>query len=84
MDDGAILLIAKDDRRVRIEVGKGLEGAMPDAIANRIIDETITPAFKRGDYDGGVESGVDQIVSVVNGEALPQPDIGSGSRRVAT
>jgi uncharacterized protein len=74
IDDGAILLVAKDDRRVRIEVGYGLEGALPDAIVKRIIDETITPHFKLGDYDGGVESGVDQMISVVNGEPLPEPD----------
>jgi uncharacterized protein len=73
-DDGAILLIAKNDRRVRIEVGKGLEGALPDATANRIIDEAITPHFKLGDYDGGIEAGIERIVSVVNGEPLPEPD----------
>ncbi|MGO9039559.1 MAG: TPM domain-containing protein [Steroidobacteraceae bacterium] len=75
VDDGAILLIAKNDRRVRIEVGYGLEGALPDAIANRIIEETITPHFKLGDYDGGVEAGVGQMISVVNGEPLPAPDV---------
>jgi uncharacterized protein len=74
VDDGAILLVAKDDRRVRIEVGQGLEGALPDAIANRIVAETITPHFKQGDFDGGVEAGVDQIISVINGEPLPAPD----------
>jgi uncharacterized protein len=74
IDDGVILLVAKNDRRVRIEVGTGLEGALPDASANRIIDETIAPHFKLGDYDGGVEAGVDRIVSVVEGEPLPEPD----------
>jgi uncharacterized protein len=74
VDDGAILLVAKDDRRARIEVGTGLEGALPDATANRIIDETVTPRFKQGDYDGGVEAGIDQMISVVNGEPLPAPD----------
>ncbi len=74
VDDGAILLVAKNDRRVRIEVGRGLEGALPDATANRIITDTITPHFKTGDYDGGVTAGVDQMVSVVNGEPLPEPD----------
>lgn len=74
VDDGAILIVAKNDRRVRIEVGQGLEGALPDAIANRIIDETIAPHFKQGDFDGGVEAGVDKMISVVNGEPLPQPD----------
>jgi uncharacterized protein len=74
VDDGAYLIVAKNDRRVRIEVGYGLEGALPDAIANRIVAETITPHFKLGDYDGGVEAGVDQMISVVNGEPLPEPD----------
>jgi uncharacterized protein len=74
VDDGAILLVAKNDRRARIEVGYGLEGALPDAIAKRIIDETITPHFKLGDYDGGVEAGIDKMMSVVNGEPLPAPD----------
>jgi uncharacterized protein len=74
VEDGAILLVAKNDRRVRIEVGHGLEGALPDVIANRIITEAITPRFKVGDYDGGIEAGVDRIVSVVNGEPLPEPD----------
>jgi uncharacterized protein len=74
VDDGAYLIVAKDDRRVRIEVGYGLEGALPDAIANRIITETITPHFKLGDYDGGVEAGIDQMIAVVNGEPLPEPD----------
>ena len=75
------LIVAKDDRRVRIEVGYGLEGALPDAIANRIIDETITPHFKLGDYDGGVEAGVEQMISVVNGEPLPAPDRQMGAPR---
>ena len=74
VDDGAYLIVAKNDRRARIEVGYGLEGALPDAIANRIITETITPHFKLGDYDGGVEAGIDQMISVVNGEPLPAPD----------
>jgi uncharacterized protein len=74
VDDGAYLIVAKDDRHVRIEVSYGLEGALSDAISNRIIDETITPHFKAGDYDGGVEAGVDKMISVVNGEPLPQPD----------
>jgi uncharacterized protein len=74
IDDGAILLVAKDDRRVRIEVGYGLEGALPDATANRIVDETIAPHFKLGDYDGGVEAGAAQMIAVVNGEPLPEPD----------
>ena len=74
VDDGVILLVAKNDRRGRIEVGQGLEGAIPDAIANRIVTDTITPHFKLGDYDGGIEAGIDQVISVVDGEPLPEPD----------
>jgi uncharacterized protein len=74
VDDGAYLIVAKDDRRVRIEVSYGLEGALNDATANRIIEETITPHFKSGDFDGGVEAGIDKMVSVVSGEPLPPPD----------
>jgi len=74
VDDGAILLVAKQDRRARIEVGKGLEGALPDVIASRIVGDTITPLFKQGNFDGGVEAGVDRMIAVVNGEPLPAPD----------
>ena len=74
VDDGAYLIVAKNDRRVRIEVGYGLEGALPDAIANRIVEETIAPHFKAGDFDGGIEAGVNQMMAVVNGEPLPAPD----------
>lgn len=74
IDDGALLLVAKDDRRLRIEVGYGLEGALPDAIANRITDETIAPLFKQGDYFGGISAGVEQMIRVIDGEELPAPD----------
>lgn len=74
VDDGALLIVAKNDRHVRIEVGRGLEGALSDAVANRIIDESVTPHFKTGDYDAGVKAGVDKMIAVVDGEALPQPD----------
>jgi uncharacterized protein len=74
IDDGALLVIAKNDRRLRIEVGYGLEGALTDATTKRIIDEDITPKFKAGDFGGGVAAGVDKIVRVVNGEKLPEPE----------
>lgn len=74
IDDGALLLVAKDDRQMRIEVGYGLEGALPDAIAKRIIAETITPLFKQGDYFGGINAGLDQMIRVIDGEPLPEPD----------
>jgi uncharacterized protein len=74
VDDGVLLIVAKNDRRVRIEVGYGLEGALPDAIANRIITETIRPLFAQNNYYGGISAGVDQIIRVIDGEALPAPD----------
>ena len=80
VDDGVLLLIAKDDRRMRIEVGYGLEGALPDVIAKRIVRETITPMFRSGAFDAGVTAGVEAILQVVSGEALPaveaSPDAG--------
>ena len=71
--DGVLLLIAKDDRRMRIEVGRGLEGALPDATAKRIESEYIVPAFKQGDYAGGINRGVERILAVIDGEPLPPP-----------
>lgn len=73
VDDGALLLVAKNDRALRIEVGYGLEGALPDAIAKRIIEETITPRFRQGDFFGGISAGLDQIMGVIRGEPLPPP-----------
>lgn len=73
-DDGALLLVAKDDRNLRIEVGRGLEGALTDATSNRIIDETIVPLFRQNDFYGGIEAGLDRMISVVDGEPLPEPD----------
>ncbi|MEO6421771.1 MAG: YgcG family protein [Candidatus Nitrotoga sp.] len=73
VDDGVLLLIAKDDRTLRIEVGYGLEGALPDAVAKRIIAETITPYFKRGNYYEGIATGIEQLFAVIEGEQLPPP-----------
>lgn len=72
-DDGVLLLVARNDRTLRIEVGQGLEGAIPDALARRIIDETIVPAFRQGDFAGGIEAGVDRILGLIRGEPLPPP-----------
>ena len=74
IDDGALLVIAKNDRHLRIEVGYGLEGALTDATTKRIIDEDITPKFKTGDFAGGVSAGIDRMVRVINGEKLPEPE----------
>jgi len=76
VDDGVLLLIAKEDRALRIEVGYGLEGALPDAVAKRIIAETIVPRFQAGDFHGGVLAGVLQIQRVIEGEPLPPPAAG--------
>jgi uncharacterized protein len=73
-DDGVLLLVAKQDRALRIEVGYGLEGALTDAQASRIIAETITPLFRQGDYFGGIRAGLQQIMALIDGEALPEPD----------
>ncbi len=71
-DNGAILIIAPKDKRLRIEVGYGLEGVLPDAIANRIIQEVIVPRFRNNDFPGGVEAGVDAMMKVASGEPIPQ------------
>ncbi|GLR98502.1 hypothetical protein GCM10007858_61450 [Bradyrhizobium liaoningense] len=73
IDDGAILVVAKNDRHLRIEVGYGLEGALTDVTSRRIIDEVITPKFKTGDFAGGISDGVDRMIRVVDGEPLPVP-----------
>jgi len=73
VDDGALLLIAKNDHTLRIEVGYGLEGALPDATANRIIDEIIVPRFKSGDFYAGIELGTAAMMRVIDGEPLPPP-----------
>ncbi|MDQ6231605.1 YgcG family protein, partial [Pseudomonas aeruginosa] len=71
VDDGLLLVVAKDDRRMRIEVGYGLEGAVPDVVAGRIIRERMAPAFREGDYAGGIEAAVDELIRLVDGETLP-------------
>jgi len=73
VDDGALLLVAKDDRTLRIEVGYGLEGVLNDATANRIIDQIIVPRFKRGEFYSGIESGLAAMMQVIDGEPLPPP-----------
>jgi uncharacterized protein len=73
IDDGAILVIAKNDRHLRIEVGYGLEGALTDVTSRRIIDEVITPKFRTGDFAGGIADGADRIIRVIDGEPLPAP-----------
>ena len=73
VDDGAILVVAKNERALRIEVGYGLEGALNDATASRIIREAIAPRFREGDFYGGINAGVDRMIRVIDGEPLPEP-----------
>ena len=80
VDDGVIFIVAKEDRKLRLEVGYGLEGAIPDAIAKRVIAETITPFFKKDDYAGGIDAGVTQLMQLIEGESLPAPVQGTSSQ----
>jgi uncharacterized protein len=74
VDDGVLVLVARDDRLVRIEIGYGLEGALTDAQSHRIIRSLMTPRFRAGDFDGGVDAAVGAIESAIRGEPLPLPD----------
>ena len=71
--DGLLIVVAKNDRRMRIEVAKTLEGAIPDLAGKRVIDEQVTPAFKKGDFAGGLNLAVDQLDARIGGEGLPVP-----------
>ena len=73
IDDGVLVVVAKDDHRVRIEPGYGLEGAIPDAIANRIIQEYMVPKFRANDYAGGLSDAAAALTKLIDGEALPAP-----------
>jgi uncharacterized protein len=73
IDDGALLVVAKDDHKLRIEVGYGLEGALTDVTARRIIDEVIVPQFRSGDFAGGIAAGITRMIGVIDGEPLPAP-----------
>ena len=73
LDDGVLLVVAKNDRKLRIEVGYGLEGALTDVASKRIIDEVITPNFRRGDFSGGIAQGVSSMMRIIDGEKLPPP-----------
>lgn len=73
VDDGVLLLVARDDRRVRIEVGYGLEGAIPDATSMRVVQEYLVPRFRQGDYAGGIVEATAALVKLIDGEPLPPP-----------
>jgi len=73
-DDGILILVAKNDRKMRIEVGYGLEGAIPDLTAKRIVSEIMAPSFKQGDFYGGINNAADKLIGLVSGEQLPAPE----------
>jgi uncharacterized protein len=86
IDDGALLIVAKNDRELRIEVGRALEGPLTDLTAHRIISDTIVPLFRQGDFYGGINAGLDQMIRVVDGEPLPPPDTawqGTSARNIS-
>jgi uncharacterized protein len=74
VDDGALLVVAKNDRKLFIQVGYGLEGVLTDAICSRIISETLRPAFRQGNYYAGIDAALDQMIKLIQGEALPPPE----------
>jgi len=79
--DGLLLVVSKNDRRVRIEVAKALEGAVPDLAARQIIDNAVRPAFRADDYVGGLNAAVDQLMARIRGEGLPEPTARSGAQQ---
>ena len=78
-NNGVLMLIVKDDRKIRIEVGYGLEGALTDALSSQIIRNDITPEFKSGNYYGGIDKGVDAIIQAIKGEYVADEKPGSGN-----
>jgi uncharacterized protein len=78
--DGALIVVAKNDRKVRIATARALEGAIPDLAAQQIIDERITPAFRAGDFAGGLNQAVDAMAARISGEGLPAPKAGGAAR----
>lgn len=82
VDNGAIIIVAKDDRKMRIEVGYGLEGSIPDAIAKRIIDERMSPAFKQGDFFGGLRTAIEGVEQAIGkSSAVPAPTSSSAGAK---
>jgi uncharacterized protein len=79
-DDGLIVLVARDEKRIRVEVGYGLEGVIPDAIASRVIREVIGPAFGQGDFAGGIEAGFAALIERAGGDASSAPPPTQGRR----
>jgi uncharacterized protein len=81
--DGLLLVVAKQDRKMRVEVSRTLEGAVPDLAAKRIIDEVLTPSFRQGDFAGGLEQASERLMALVRGEGLPEPAPSVAPRQAA-
>ncbi|MBX3674557.1 MAG: TPM domain-containing protein [Burkholderiales bacterium] len=73
VDDGVLFVVAMQERRLRIQTGRGVQGTLTDALSKRIISELVTPRFRAGDFPGGIQAGVDAILKAIEGEALPAP-----------
>ena len=80
VNDGILVVVAKSDRAMRLEVGYGLEGAIPDAMARRLIDEVFIPGFREGNFYDGLSAGVDRLIKVIDGEPLPEVSQSDGGR----
>ncbi|HEX7951571.1 MAG TPA: YgcG family protein [Burkholderiales bacterium] len=83
VDDGVLIVVAKSDRAMRLEVGYGLEGAIPDAVAKRLIEEVFFPAFRAGNFYAGLDAGIDRLIGVIDGEPLPPVSEHQAGRRDA-
>src|SRR5690349_20679398 len=84
VDDGVLFVVTKQERRMRIHTGRGVQGSLTDALSRRIIADVVAPRFRSGDFAGGIDAGVDAIIKAIEGEALPQPAQKSASRKVGT
>ncbi len=82
--DGLLLIIAKNDRTLRIAPAKALEGAVPDLAARQVIDRSIAPRFREGDFAGGIDAGLSRLMALIAGEALPEPRGASGRSKSAS
>jgi uncharacterized protein len=83
-DNGALLVVARDERKVRIEVGYGLEDRLTDAQSSVIISQIITPAFRQGDFVGGITKGTEAMVQVLGGDPLAEPAVGATGSAAAS
>ena len=84
IDDGVLFVVAKQQRKMRIQTGRGVQGTLTDAMAKRIVAERVAPSFRNGDFAGGINAGVDAILKAIEGEALPAPSATQSTRKVDT